>query len=155
LPSACCLVREEREEVAPPGVVHAFVATGLAAGPVVRIGAVLILLWRRTTAQVGGLNRLDRDHIILAHRRERGRVVEVESLPAHVLLLLGTLPYGLLASLAALLATCYLLLCFLQVFLRPAIVPWVLRYPASRRHQKHLQPHVYPGLLSRLRERLD
>jgi hypothetical protein len=76
LPGACCLESEDREEVMPPSVANTLVETGLVAGSSVDIGAVLVLLWGGTAAQVGRLNRLDVDRVVGAHKVERGRVVE-------------------------------------------------------------------------------
>ena len=70
-----CRAREDTQEVAPSGVVQACVATGFAAGPLVLLGAVLILLRRGTTAQVGRLDRLVRDRVVLADQRQGGLVV--------------------------------------------------------------------------------
>ena len=67
-----CRAREDRQEVAPSGVVQACVATGFAAGPLVLLGAVLILLRRGTTAQVGRRDRLVRDRVVLADQRQGG-----------------------------------------------------------------------------------
>ncbi len=67
-----CRAREDTQEVAPSGVVQACVATGFAAGPLVLLGAVLILLRRGTTAQVGRRDRLVRDRVVLADQRQGG-----------------------------------------------------------------------------------
>src|SRR5215469_12139013 len=86
LTGTCCLVREDRQEVAPSSVLDTLVQTSLLAGPIVDIGAVLVLLWGRTAAQIAGLDRLDVDHVGGTHKVERGLVVEVGALPADVLM---------------------------------------------------------------------
>jgi hypothetical protein len=55
LPGAYCLESEDREDVAPPGVLNALVETSLAAGSVVRIAAIAVGLGRGTAAEVGRL----------------------------------------------------------------------------------------------------
>src|SRR5262245_23608512 len=125
LPGACCLVRENREELASSGVLHACVAAGFPLGPMVCIAAFAVRLRLRTAAQVRGLHGLDIERVVLAYEDERRLVVKVAPLPAHMLMLLGAIPHGLLASLAALLSACYPLLRFLELFLRLAIVPRV------------------------------
>jgi hypothetical protein len=64
LAGACCRVGEDGEQLSPPGVLHARVETGFSCGPVVRIGAVLILLGRATAAQGGRLDRLAVEHVV-------------------------------------------------------------------------------------------
>src|SRR5260370_41087611 len=63
LTGACCLVRENRKEVAPPGVLNALIVTGFAAGPIVLIAAGLIPLRRGTAAPLCRLDRLRVDHV--------------------------------------------------------------------------------------------
>ena len=98
--------------MAPPRVLNRLIETRFAAGPIVRRGAVRILLGCRTAAEVLCVNRLDVDRIVRPHEGARGLMVEVAPLPAHVLILLGALVRGLDASLAALLATRDALLAF-------------------------------------------
>src|SRR5260370_35240016 len=103
LTGACCLVRENRKEVAPPGVLNALIETGFAAGPIVLIAAVLILLRRGTAAQVGRLDRLHVDHVVLTDQGERRRVVKVPPRAPPMLKLLGGQLPPLLAAAPALL----------------------------------------------------
>src|SRR5215467_13842454 len=135
LTGACCLVGEDREEVAPPGVLNRLVEAGFAAGPGVLVGAypaVLVLLGRGATAQIGRLNRLHIDHVVVAHERKRRLVMEVLALPAHMLMLLR----------------------LLQRMFGLAVVSGVLHDVPIRRDEEHLEAHVEAGLPSRLRERL-
>src|SRR5215472_9285871 len=149
LTGACCLVRENRQEVAPPGIVNAFVQTALLAGSVVLVVALLILLWGGTAAQVGRLDRRDVDRVVGTHQSERRLMVEVVALPAHVLMLLGALVRSLGASFAPFLAVGDALLGLLQRPLSFAVVPWVLYQSPVFRDEKDLQPHVDAGLPSR------
>ena len=91
LAGPCCRAREDGQEVAPSGVLDAFVESGLAAGPVVPVapGAIRLRCW--AAAQVGGLDRLHVDGIVPLHEGERRLVVEVGALPADVLVVLGAL----------------------------------------------------------------
>jgi hypothetical protein len=91
LSGACCLESKDGEEVVPPSVLNALVEAGLAASPIMLVaaGAVRIRLGCGTTTQVGGLDGLNVDHIILSNQGERRLVMEVAALPAHVLMLLG------------------------------------------------------------------
>ena len=67
---ACCLVRQDDEEGAPPRVTH-------------RLGQMVML------HQVGGLEVLVTDRVVLAYQRQRRLVVEVLSLASHPLMRLG------------------------------------------------------------------
>src|SRR5262249_16455897 len=127
---------------------------GLAAGPVVLIVAVLILLWRRTAPQVGGLDCLDIDHVVVAHQGQRCLVLEVGPLSPDMLMLLGALSSGLRASLAAPLATRDPLVDLLQPLLGLAGVPWIGHSIPLSRDEKHLQPNVYARLFAGERQRL-
>src|SRR5258708_29316368 len=117
-----CRAREDTQEVAPSGVVKACVETGFAAGPLVLRGAVLILLRRGTTAQVGRLDRLVRDRVVLADQRQGGLVVKVRALPADMLMLLGEHQHRFLAPVTPLHSLGNALLGLLQLALGCTVV---------------------------------
>src|SRR5258708_11740655 len=113
LPGACCLESKNGQEVAPSGVLNAFVQACLGAGSVMEIATVAVWYRGRTATQVGRLDRLMIDRIVLANQRQGGLVVKVRALPADVLVLLGTLLHRFHSPLAALLSAGDALLGFL------------------------------------------
>jgi hypothetical protein len=103
--------------VAPPCVVNARVQARLAAGPVVFAVPSAVRLRFRTAARVRGLDGLDRDRVVRSHERERGLVVKIAVLTAHMLMRAGTLPCGLRTARAPLLPSADALLRLLQLTL--------------------------------------
>src|SRR5712691_1447644 len=126
LAGPCCLAREDIQEAAPSCVVDGLVEAHLARGPVGQIAALPIRLRCGAAAEIGGLNGLVIDGVVLAHERQGGLVVKVDPLPAHVLVFLGEQFHRLLATVAALLLPRDPLLRFLHLTLRCAIVARVL-----------------------------
>src|SRR5262249_52941671 len=131
-------------------VLNRFVETGLAAGPIVLVGAiaVLILLRGGTAAQVGRRDPLHVDHIVTAHQGERRLVGGVLALPADGLLLLSALGRRLRTALAAVLATRDVPLGLLQCLVGIAGVARVLHDGASGGDEEDLQPNVDARLTS-------
>src|SRR5262249_50852031 len=153
-PGARCLESADGEEVAPPGVLDRLVEAGLVAGSVVLVAAITIRDRGTAPTQVGRLNRLDVDHVVVADQGECRLVVEVAALPAHMLMLLAAPAHRLCSSLAALLAAGDVPLGFLQHLLSLAVVAGILHDVAVRRDKKHLQPDIYGGLPSAEGQRL-
>src|SRR5260221_12241584 len=156
LTGACCLVREDREKVASSGVLNACIEARLLAGPVLEIATIPLPVWLgcRTTAQVGRLDRLEIDRVVLTYQGECHLMMEVGTLPPHVLLLLGEQLDRLLAAGAPLLPLGYSPLGFLQLALRFAIVARVGDRFALSGDEKHLQPDINARLLPSEGQRL-
>jgi hypothetical protein len=104
LPGARSLKSKYGEELGPPSVLNAFVGTRLAHCPVALIAAVPVWLGSGATAEVGGLDRLDIDCVVLAHQLARFLMMEVAPLVGDVLMRLGQEQYRLTTALAPLLA---------------------------------------------------
>src|SRR5262249_52330303 len=115
LPGACSLESEDSEEGGPSGVQNSFVQARLAAGSVMEIAALAVWRRGRTTAEVGGLDRLDMERVVLAHQGQGRLVVEVAPLPPHGLMGLRQYLHRLGAALAALLAPGHPLLALGQI----------------------------------------
>jgi hypothetical protein len=95
---------EHGQEVTPPSVLNTFVRAGLAPGSVVFGGASALRLGCWTAAEVGRLNGLPVDRVVLAYERQGCVVVEVCPLPRDVLRVPRALLGRLYAAVALLLA---------------------------------------------------
>src|SRR5258708_11493318 len=140
-----CLAREDTQEAAPSGVMNAFVEARLAAGPVMQIAAILIRNRYGTAAQVGRLDSLHIDHVVLANEHQCRFVVKVRALPADMLVFLRALGHDLLAASTALLAAGDALVRLGKLPFGFPVLARILYHVAVRRNEKDLQSNVYPG----------
>jgi hypothetical protein len=131
--------------VAPSSVLQTRGETGRAARPVMEIAAVAIRLRCWTAAEVGRLDCLPGDRVILAHERARCLVVEGGALAAHLLLRLCQRAHRRTAPMTALLARGDPPLALHQRALGAAGVPGVSTGSPAAVRSNPFTPTAMPG----------
>jgi hypothetical protein len=126
--SVCCFAAQDGAELCPAGIRDA-------------LGQV------RVADHIRHPQIFERDHVVRSQQGECGLVMEIGALPLHRLMLPGEQLYCFTAAFAALLSTGDAALGFLELSLRPTIVPRILDGLAAGGDEKHLQANVDASLL--------